>query len=140
MTSEERLFRLLLRIVGSAALLAIPFVFVPYAWMNAIHDGLGMGKLPDAPVVGYLARSASAFYAILGGLLWVLSCDLRRHRPVLVYLGAAILLFGLVIFAVDFLEGMPRWWALGEGSFNTFFGIVLLVFSCRSGLRGAPAR
>jgi hypothetical protein len=133
MSNEERLFRLLLRIVGSAALLAIPFVFVPYAWMNAIHDGLGMGQLPDAPVVGYLARSASAFYAILGGLLWVLSFDLRRHRPVLVYLGAAILLFGLLFFAVDFLEGMPRWWALGEGPFNTLFGIVILVFSCRLG-------
>ena len=133
MTNEERLFRLLLRIVGCAALLAIPFVFLPYAGMNAIHDGLGMGRLPDAPVVGYLARSASAFYAILGGLLWVLSCDLRRHRLVLVYLGIAILLFGLTIFAVDFLEGMPRWWALGEGPFNTLFGIVILVFSCRLG-------
>lgn len=133
MTNEERLFRLLLRIVGSAALLAIPFVFVPYAGMNAIHDGLGMGQLPDAPVVGYLARSASAFYAILGGLLWVLSFDLRRHRLVLVYLGAAILLFGLVIFAVDFLEGMPRWWNLWEGSVNTLFGIVILVLSCRLG-------
>ena len=133
MTNEERFFRLLLRIVGSAALLAIPFVFVPYAGMNAIHDGLGMGQLPDAPVVGYLARSDSAFFAILGGLLWVLSFDLRRHRPVLVYLGVAILLFGLVLFAVDLLEGMPRWWALGEGPVNTLFGILILVFSWRLG-------
>jgi hypothetical protein len=131
MPNEERLFRLLLRVVGTAALLAIPFVFVPYAGMNAIHRGLGMGRLPDAPVVGYLARSTSAFYAILGGLLWLVSFDLRRHRPVLVYLGVTTLLFGLACFAVDFLEGMPRWWALGEGSFNTLFGIALLVFSCR---------
>ena len=133
MTNEERLFRLLLRIVGSAALLAIPFVFVPYAGMNAIHEGLGMGQLPHAPVVGYLARSASAFYAILGGLLWVLSSDLRRHRLVLVYLGIAILLFGLVLFAVDFLEGMPLWWSLWEGAVNTVFGTLILVFSCRLG-------
>ena len=133
MTNEERLFRLLLRGVGSVSLLAIPFIFVPYAWMNAIHDGLGMGQLPDAPVVGYLARSDSAFFAILGGLLWVLSFDPRRHRPVLVYLGAAILLFGLVLFAVDFLEGMPLWWNLWEGSANTGFGILILVFSWRLG-------
>ena len=133
MTNEERLFRLLLRIVGSAALLAIPFVFVPYAGMNAIHEGLGMGQLPHAPVVGYLARSASAFYAILGGLLWVLSSDLRRHRLVLVYLGIAILLFGLVLFAVDFLEGMPLWWQLVEGPFNIGFGLVILGFSWQVG-------
>ena len=133
MTNEERFFRLLLRIVGSAALLAVPFVFVPYAGMNAIHAGLGMGQLPDAPVVGYLARSTSAFYAILGGQLRVVSFDLRRHRPVLIYLGAATLLFALALFAVDCFEGMPRWWAVGEGSFNALFGIAILVFSFRIG-------
>ena len=33
---------------------------VPYSWMDAIHQGLGMGKLPDAPIVGYLVRSGHA--------------------------------------------------------------------------------
>jgi hypothetical protein len=51
------------------------FVAAPYSWMNAIHQWLGLGVLPDAPVAGYLARSTSAFYAMLGGLLWVLLFD-----------------------------------------------------------------
>jgi len=133
MTAHDRLFRWVLRIVGSAALLAAPFVLMPDAWMDAIHQGLGMGKLPDAPVVGYLARSASAFYALLGGLLWTLSFDLHRHRLVLGYLGVAIVLFGFALLAVDCLEGMPLWWCLAEGPFNIGFGIVLLVLGWRLG-------
>ena len=47
------------------------------------------------------------------------------------YLGVAIILFGLMLCAVDFLEGMPLWWTLGEGTFNAAFGIVILVLSLR---------
>jgi len=71
--NSEQVLKLFLRLIGSAALLALIFVAAPHAWMDAIHAQMGMGQLPDAPVVGYLARSTSAFYALLGGLLWVVS-------------------------------------------------------------------
>ena len=127
MTKQERLLRLILQVIGSAALLAVFAVLMPYSCMNAIHQGLGMGELPSEPIVGYLARSTSALYALFGGLLWVMSCDLRRHRLALCYLGVAVVLFGLTLLAVDLLEGMPLWWSLGEGPFNIAFGIVILV-------------
>ncbi len=133
MTKQERFLRLFLRIVGGAALLAVFCVLMPYSWMNAIHRGLGMGELPSKPIVGYLARSTSAFYALIGGLLWVLSCDLRRHHLVLCYLGVAIIPFGLMLFVVDFLEGMPLWWSFGEGPITTAFGIVILVLNWHVG-------
>ena len=50
MTNQERFLQVLLRVIGTSGLLAIPFVVVPFSWMDAIHQGLGMGKLPDAPV------------------------------------------------------------------------------------------
>ena len=131
MTKQERLFKLVLRIIGSAALLALFAVVMPYSWMNAIHQWLGMGELPSEPIVGYLARSTSAFYALLGGLMWVVSFDLKRHSRILIYLGIAIIFFGTALFVVDLLEGMPLWWSLGEGPFNTVFGIVILVLSYR---------
>jgi hypothetical protein len=122
----ERILQLLLRVVGSIALLAIPCVLMPYSWMNAIHHGLGMGELASEPVVGYLARSTSAFYALLGGLFWLVSWDLRRHRPVIRYLGLAVILIGFALLGVDLAEGMPWWWSLAEGSFNMVFGVVIL--------------
>jgi len=131
MTTQDRLLQVLLRVIGTAGLLAIPFVTVPHSWMDAIHQGLGMGSLPDAPIVGYLARSASAFYAILGGLLWTVSFDLRRHRLVLGYIGVAVILFGLAMLAVDFAQGMPIWWSLAEGPANVAFGAAFLWLSWR---------
>ena len=63
----------------------------------------------------YLARSTSTFYGLLGGLLWVLSGDLRRHRLALHYVGAAVAVFDLLLLGVDILEGMPPWWTAAEG-------------------------
>ena len=130
----DRLLREVLRIIGSSSLLAMFAVVMPYSWMDAIHQWLGMGELPEVPVVGYLARSTSAFYALLGGLLWMLSFDLRRHRAVLCYLGAAIILFGLILLGVDLLEGMPLFWSLWEAPIDVAFGIVILLLSYRVGL------
>ncbi len=131
MTKQDRFFKLFLRVIGTAALFAAGAVVMPYSWMDAIHRWLGLGELPSEPIVGYLARSTSAFYALFGGLLWAVSFDLRRHRVVLCYLGGATIVFGAVLFAVDFFEGLPLYWTIGEGPFNVVFGVVILVLACR---------
>lgn len=131
MTNQERLFKLFLRVLGSVALLALVAVVMPYSWMNAIHKWLGMGKLPSEPIVGYLARSTSAFYALLGALLWVVSFDLVRHRLILRFLGVAIIVFGGILLIVDFVEGMPLWWRFWEGPINMAFGTIILILSNR---------
>ena len=133
MTREDWLFRLFLRVMGSVSLLALVAVVMPYSWMNAVHGWLGMGTLPAEPIVGYLARSTSGFYALLGGLAWVVSFDLARHRQVLCYLGAATIVFGAILLAVDLLEGMPLWWSLGEGPADIGIGVVILVLGYRTG-------
>ena len=127
----DKALKLLLRVMGSSSLLALVFVVAPYNWMDSIHSALGMGQLPDQPVVGYLARSTSAFYAALGGLFWVVSFDLVRHRQVLIYLGAAISLLGVVLLAVDWTEGMPSFWTVWEGPVVMTFGLAMLFLSRR---------
>ena len=132
-TRPERTLVLLIRVVGGVSLLAVPFVFVPYSWMNGIHGWLGMGEMPSEPVVGYLARSTSAFYAMLGGLLLVLSCDVRRYRPVLVFLGAVVAVFGLALAVIDRAEGLPRFWCVWEGPFVVVFGVAMFLLGRRIG-------
>ncbi len=133
MISQDSIFRAFLRILGSGSLLALVFVAAPYAWMDAIHQGLGMGKLPEEPVVGYLARSTSAFYAVLGGLVWLVSFDLKRYRPVLAYLGATTVVFGLALGVIDWVERMPLFWKTVEGPIDVAFGIAILRMSRRVG-------
>jgi hypothetical protein len=131
MAERDRFFKLFLRVIGTAALFALVAVVMPYSWMNAIHPRLGMGTLPSEPIVGYLARSTSAFYALLGALLWVVSFDLVRHRLILRFLGVAIIVFGGILLIVDFVEGMPLWWSLWEGPINMAFGTIILILSNR---------
>jgi len=133
MTKQNRFFKLFLRIIGTAALFAVIAVVMPYSWMNAIHGWLGLGRLPSEPIVGYLARSTSAFYAIFGGLLWILSFDLHRYRTVLCYVGAVTIVFGAALLVVDLLEGMPLYWTLSEGPPTVVIGVLILVLSCRIG-------
>jgi hypothetical protein len=128
---SERWLKWFLRLMGTSALTALVFVAAPYSWMDGIHQWLGLGKLPGEPVVGYLARSTSAFYALQGGLAWVVSFDLRRFRPVLVYLGAASVVFGLALGVVDRAVGLPRWWWLWEGLGDACLGLFILVCALR---------
>jgi hypothetical protein len=132
MTKQKDFFKLFLRIVGSIALLAIIAVFMTYSWMNAIHEWLGLGELPNQPIVGYLARSTSAFYAFFGGLLWCLSFHPHRYRPVIHFLGAVMVIFGAIILAVDLREGLPLYWKLTEGPINIAFGIIIFTLSRRA--------
>jgi len=128
-TNWDWILKLLLRGVGSVSLLALIFVAAPYSWMNSIHQWLGMGQLPSEPVVGYLARSTSAFYAMLGGLFWVVSFDLSRHRVVLTYLGAAVVLFGWALVVIDWREGMPFFWKVWEGPFVIVLGLAVFLLN-----------
>lgn len=125
MGASEQLLKGILRIFGSSSLFALIFVAAPYSWMDEIHSALGMGSLPDSPVVGYLARSTSAFYALVGGLLWVLSFDLQRHRRVVIYLGAATTVLGAILLVVDWAEGLPLFWKVWEGPFVIALGLSL---------------
>ncbi len=134
-----RALTLLLRVMGCSSLLALIFVVAPESWMVAIHAELDMGSLPTAPVVGYLARSTSAFYAITGGLFLLISSDLVRHRAVLLYLGWVMGLFGIVLLAVDWLEGMPLSWTLWEGPFVILFGLAIVWLTGKLDVGHGPA-
>lgn len=128
-TNSEKFLKLLLRFLGTTSLFALVFVVTPCSWLDSIHSFLGMGQLPDKPVVGYLARSTSALYAILGGLFWTVSFDLERHRLVLCYLGAAITLFGAALLVIDWSEGLPFLWKVWEGPFLMALGLAIFVLS-----------
>src|SRR5215467_11052965 len=111
MTKSDRALVLLLRFVGVSALFALVAVFMPMSWMAATHRWLGLGEMPAAPVVEYLARSVSALYALFGAFCLVVASHLERYRPLARFLGLAFALLGLVLLGVDVGAGMPWWWS-----------------------------
>ena len=125
MNKHERTIIIILRILGISALFAIPPIFFPYSWMNAIHDYLGLGEMPDTPIVSYLARSLSALYAAFGGMILLISTDVRRYRSLVFLWSIIFCLLGGVLFGIDLLSGMPASWTYLEGPPAIALGVVM---------------
>jgi hypothetical protein len=131
MGTAERLLVVVLRAVGLVACVAIVPTAMPLGWMAVVHEHLGLGRLPDGAIVEYLARSLSGMYAFHGGLFLLASADVRRYAPIVTYAGAAALVGGVGLLALDLSLHMPWWWTAGEGPFVTLLGLVILVLQQR---------
>lgn len=129
MTNTDKALVLLLRLVGVPALFALVAVVMPTSWMAATHRWLGLGEMPAGPVVEYLARSVSAFYALVGALCLVVASDLDRYRPLVRFLGVAFALMSVVLLGVDLAAGMPWWWTASEGPGGVVFGALVFVLA-----------
>ena len=106
-------------------------IFLPVRWMAGTHEWLGLGEFPASPLVDYLTRSASLLYAWHGGLLLVLSSDIRRYRPILIYLGIATAIGGLILLGIDIHAAMPAYWILWEGPPVTVIGFLIIWLAQR---------
>ncbi len=115
MTGRATVLVVLLRVLGISGVFALVAVFMPFSWMMAIHRWLGMGEMPTAPVVEYLARSLSAFYALVGALDLILASDLERYRTLVRLYGVAVILMGMIFTGVNLTAGMPWWWTAFYG-------------------------
>ncbi|MCB1091839.1 MAG: hypothetical protein KDL87_09925, partial [Verrucomicrobiae bacterium] len=105
------------------SLSAIGAVFIPHEWMNRIHERMGLGPLPDLPMIGYLARSLSLFYAWLGAIALYVSFDPDRHLGLIRQFALTGLAVGVIQTGIDLLAPVPLWWTASEGAFLfAYFG------------------
>ena len=93
---------------------------------NVIHGYLGLGELPDAPIVGYLARSLSAFYAFVSAITLFVSFDIRRYCSFVKLWAILVILIGFVLLGIDIEAGMPMSWTLCEGAPTIATGLIVL--------------
>ena len=136
MTPAEKTLVVVLRLSGLLAASAVFAAFLPLDWMATIHGRIGLGELPETPIVEYLTRSLSALYAFHGALVVFVSRDVRRFLPVVQCLAVLAVLFGAGMLALDILVGMPLFWVIGEGPMLIALGILLLWLAARVGSEG----
>jgi hypothetical protein len=134
--NRERLQVWTLRAAGLTEILAFVAVVMPRSWMEASHRWLGMGEMPDAPVLMFLIRQASFVYGMHGLLLLLLSTNVGRFRPLVIFTGASYLLSAPVLFAIDYTTGMPLWWTLSDSLGCGLIGALLLLTDGGGGRRG----
>jgi hypothetical protein len=121
--------QLFLRVFSVAPMTAIFAAVLPVESMDAVHRFIGLGNLPDGPIVEYLARSTSMFYALHGALLWYIASDLRRYRDFFRFYLWLSLLFAVGLFLTDLSAGLPSRWTLAEGpAVAAFVGLIMWLF------------
>jgi len=99
---------------------------MPLHWMDVGHKSLGLGPMPQAPIVGYLARSASALYALHGAMVFFMSFDVERYERLIQFMALAAIIHGAVMLGIDFGEGLPAPWRYGEGPAFAATGLAVL--------------
>ena len=126
MNNPERWLKLLLVLFGLPAAFAVVPFLMPFSWMAAVHEKLGMGAFPERPIVDYLARYASALSAFYGLLMLLTATDVRRYAPVITLQAASTIVFAGVGSFFAWRAGMPSWWVVMDvGSCWSFCGAML---------------
>ncbi len=114
-------------------LLAIGAVIMPQHGMAVVHAWLGMGELPQAPVVDYLARSASLMYAQHAVVFLFLSGDVRRYRRLIALMAIIAIVSGGVMLTIDLVAGIPLFWTVIEGPGYIVLASAVLALQRRVG-------
>lgn len=123
---QRRGLVMVLRCIGCLDMSALVVVVMPREWMNLAAVAVGLDALPPDPIVGYLARSASAMYALHGITVVYVSFDVFRYWRLIRFLAIVALFHGVVMLGIDIAEGMPCWWQCLEGPAFAATGAVVL--------------
>jgi hypothetical protein len=115
-----------LRLLGCIDLLALIAVVMPLEWMSRINELCGLEAFPDSQIIGYLARTTSALYAVYGALMLFISCDVVRYRPLIRFMGIVAFVHGIVLLGIDISVGMPLFWTMLEGPAFAAMGLVVI--------------
>jgi hypothetical protein len=135
----ERSLALLLRVAGVVCLLALFPLWMPREWLDLGHRWLGLGAFPDSPIAEYLARSVSALSSFYGGLLVMLSGDVRRYAPVIGYQAVAIMVLSASGVVVGRWAGMPLWFVGGDAIACWAYCLAMLLLLRRAAIRSESA-
>jgi len=130
--NRQRISAFLLRLSGSVEILAFIAVVMPRSWMEIAHTWLGLGEMPNGPIIMFMIRQASYTYGMHGISLWVIASDVERFRLLVILNGIAFLVAAPVFFLIDHTSGMPLWWTLGDAFGCAGFGAALLWLSRRN--------
>lgn len=134
--NTDRLVSWILRLTGATEIFAFFAVVMPRSWMEVSHSWLGMGEMPDGPLIMFMIRQASYAYGMHGVSLWLLATDVKRYRTLIIFNGISFLIAGVVFTLIDYSAGMPFWWTIVDGVGCASFGAAMLWLNRRKDASG----
>lgn len=117
--------------------IALPAIFAPRLAVEKFSVLMGFGKPPNLPLLIYMTSGASCVYVGQGLLLWFLSRDVMRYRPLIIFFGWAYLAFSPLFLWIDMSAGMPAFQVAAD-SLSCLMAGGALLGACYCG--GKPRR
>lgn len=121
--------RRVLRMLAVIDLSAILVLFLPLKNLGEISQALGFDGEPSSPLVEYLIKATSVLYALHGALMYGMSADVVRYRPLIHWLGCLAVCHGGVMVGLDWQLGLPGWWCAAEGPVFLVCGTVVMLLA-----------
>lgn len=136
MSHSEKCLKSILRLNGILGIMAVVAVVMPHAWLAGCVSKVEPG-LPVEFLVGYLARSLSMFFVLVGTFLVIFSTDVVRYRVpitvVAIWILMAILCFGA--YSWPYLSDLSKqwffWFVVGDAAWSFAFALAILVLQFR---------
>ena len=129
---SPRLQRVVLRVIATVSFIALPAIFAPRLAVETFSVLMGFAKPPHLPLLIYMTSGASCVYVGQGLLLWFVSRDVVRYRPLIVFCGWAYLAFSPLFLWIDISAGMPSFQVAADSLSCLVAGGALLV-ACHCG-------
>jgi len=130
--------QVLLWAFGVSGLLAAVPAVMPRSWLVAAVAHAEPGT-PVLLLVEYLARSLSAMYCLLGGIMCLCAREPLRHAPIIRWLGGFAAVAGtaacILILLAPYPKNVVLWLLAVDAGIIGLFGVAVLtmqVIACRS--------
>lgn len=129
---NPRLQRLILRAGAAVSLLALPGVIAPRLAVEKLSWLMGFGQPRETPLLIYMTAGGSCVCVAVAALLWVMSMDVARQRPLVLATAWICLACGPLFLWIDSDAGLPGWWVAMDTLACLAFGAALLwaCYSC----------
>ena len=108
-----RIQRLVLRVAAVIQFTALPGALLPRQGTEKLSWLMGLGEPPMVPLMVYMAGGCAFVYLAEGVILWLLSRDVVRYRPLVIASGWIYVAGGPAFLWIDTQAGSPtggrRW-------------------------------
>lgn len=121
----------LLILLGVLAATAVVPMLMPFSWMQAANDWLGLEPLERTPLAEYLTRSLSALYCFFGVLTIYLGRNVSRYSELIGVIGWLTAFLGLALTGIDRAAELPAAWFWSEGPPTVAVGLVIVWLARR---------
>ena len=136
MSCFEKWLRFILRLHGVLAIMAIFAVVMPNAWLDWCVSKV-QADLSQSFLVGYLARSLSMFFVLVGVFLVIFASDVARYRVpitcVAAWILSTIVCFGLYTGA--YLPQLAKqwffWFVVADATWSALFALAIVFLQMK---------